>query len=109
MLKKLSQILLIIIFLMISFFVYLSVYGINTDKFNGIINEKISEKDSDFDIKLNKIKSLLVSSDNKLVQNLVKIKKRKKYKISKEFKDNYNFKNKIKILYEKINKLQKYK
>ena len=59
--------------------------------------------------KLNKIKSLLVSSDNKLVENLVKIKKRKKYKISKEFKDNYNFKNKIKILYEKINKLQKYK
>ncbi len=59
MLKKLSQILLIIIFLIISFFLYLSVYGINTDKLNGIINEKISQRDSDFDIKLNKIKIFL--------------------------------------------------
>ena len=59
MLKKLSQILLIIIFLILSFCVYLSVYGINTDKLNGIINEKISQRDSDFDIKLNKIKIFL--------------------------------------------------
>ena len=59
MLKKLSQILLIIIFLIISFCIYLSVYGINTDKLNGIINEKISQRDSDFDIKLNKIKIFL--------------------------------------------------
>ena len=59
MLKKLSQILLIIIFLIISFCVYLSVYGINTDKLNGIINEKISQRDSDLDIKLNKIKIFL--------------------------------------------------
>ncbi len=59
MLKKLSQILLIIIFLLISFCVYLSVYGINTDKLNGIINEKISQRDSDFDIKLNKVKIFL--------------------------------------------------
>ena len=47
MLKKLSQILLIIIFLIISFCVYLSVYGINTDKLNGIINEKISKRDKE--------------------------------------------------------------
>ncbi len=59
MLKKLSQILLIIIFLIISFCIYLSVYGINTDKLNGIINEKISQRDSDLDIKLNKIKIFL--------------------------------------------------
>ncbi len=59
MLKKLSQILLIIIFLIISLCVYLSVYGINTDKLNGIINEKISQRDSDFDIKFNKIKIFL--------------------------------------------------
>jgi len=59
MLKKLSQILLIIIFLIISFCIYLSVYGINTDKLNGIINEKISQRDSDFDIQLNKIKIFL--------------------------------------------------
>ncbi len=59
MLKKFSQILLIIIFLIIAFCVYLSVYGINTDKLNGIINEKISQRDSDFDIKLDKIKIFL--------------------------------------------------
>jgi len=59
MLKKLSQILLIIIFLIISFCIYLSIYGINTDKLNGIINEKISQRDNDFDIKLNKIKIFL--------------------------------------------------
>ncbi len=59
MLKKISQIFLIIIFLIIAFCVYLSVYGINTDKLNGIINEKISQRDSDFDIKLDKIKIFL--------------------------------------------------
>ena len=56
MVRTLSRIFLVIIFLMISFCVYLSVYGINTDKLNRIINEKISQRDSDFDIKLNKIK-----------------------------------------------------
>ncbi len=59
MLRILSKILFIIIFLIVSFCVYLSVYGINTDKLNGIINEKISKRDSDFDIKLNKIKIFL--------------------------------------------------
>ena len=59
MLKKLSQILLIVIFLIFAFCVYLSVYGINTDKLNGIINEKISQRDSDFDVKLDKIKIFL--------------------------------------------------
>mgnify|MGYP001489323551 CR=1 FL=1 len=60
MLRTLSQILLILIFLIISFCTYLSIYGINTDKLNGIINEKISQKDSDFDIKLDKIKIFLM-------------------------------------------------
>ncbi len=59
MLRTLSQIIFIIIFLIISFCIYLSVYGINTDKLNGIINEKISQRDNDFDIKLNKIKIFL--------------------------------------------------
>ena len=59
MLKKLFQTLLIIFFLIIAFCVYLSVYGINTDRLNGIINEKISQRDSDFDIKLDKIKIFL--------------------------------------------------
>ncbi len=66
MLKKLSQILLIVIFLIISFCIYLSIYGINTDKLNGIINEKISQRDSDFDIKLNKIKIFLDIGNFKL-------------------------------------------
>jgi len=66
MLKKLSQILLIIIFLTIAFCVYLSVYGINTDKFNKIISEKISQRDSNFDIKLNKIKIFLDIGNFKL-------------------------------------------
>ena len=59
MFRTISQILLITIFLIISFCVYLSIYGINTDKLNGIINEKISQRNSDFDIKLNKIKIFL--------------------------------------------------
>jgi len=66
MLRVLSQLLLVIIFLMISFCIYLSVYGINTDKFNGIINEKISKRDSNFDIKLNKIKIFLDIGNFKL-------------------------------------------
>ena len=66
MLRVLSQILLVIIFFMISFCVYLSVYGINTDKFNRIISEKISKRDSNFDIKLNKIKIFLDVGNFKL-------------------------------------------
>jgi len=66
MLKKLFQTLLIIFFLIIAFCVYLSVYGINTDRLNGIINEKISQRDSDFDIKLDKIKIFLDIGNFKL-------------------------------------------
>jgi len=66
MLRKISQIILIVIFILILFCVYLSVYGINTDKLNGIINEKISQKDSDFDIELNKIKIFLDLGNFKL-------------------------------------------
>ena len=91
MLKKLSQILLIIIFLVISFCVYLSVYGINTDKLNGIINEKISQRDSDFDIKLNKIKIFLDIGSFKIEAKTKTIKKdillsidKKKYIFNKQ-------------------------
>ena len=66
MLRTLSRILLAIIFLIISFCVYLSVYGIDTDKLNGIVNEKISQRDNDFDIKLNKIKIFLDIGNFKL-------------------------------------------
>ena len=66
MLRILSQIILILIFLLVSFCIYLSIYGINTDKFNKIISEKISLRDSDFDIKLNKIKIFLDIGNLKL-------------------------------------------
>jgi len=66
MLRTLSKILLIIILLIISFCAYLSVYGINTDKFNYIISEKISERNNDFNIKLNKIKIFLDIGNLKL-------------------------------------------
>ncbi len=66
MLRILSQILFVIIFLMISFCIYLSVYGIKTDKFNRIISEKISQRDSDFGVELNKIKIFLDIASLKL-------------------------------------------
>ena len=66
MLRTLSRIFLVIIFFVISFCVYLSFYGISTDKLNGIINEKISQRDSNFDIKLNKIKIFLDIGNLKL-------------------------------------------
>ncbi len=51
------------------------------------------------------LKSLIITSENKLFNDLLKIKNKKKIKVSRKFKESYNFKNKIKILYEKINKL----
>ena len=86
MLKKLSQILLVIIFLIILFCVYLSVYGINTDKLNGIINEKISQRDSDFDIQLNKIKIFLDIGSIKLeakTKNPIVFYKKKQNRVTK--------------------------
>jgi hypothetical protein len=55
--------------------------------------------------KTKKLKCLLVTSKTKLLKNLIKIKDKKKGGISKEFNKIYNFKNKIKEFYEKINKL----
>ena len=66
MLRRFSQIILILVFFLFSFCIYLSVYGINTDKFNDIISQKISERDNDFDIKLNKIKIFLDLGNLKL-------------------------------------------
>ena len=51
------------------------------------------------------LKSLIITSENKLLKNLIKIKNKRKKKVSREFKKNYNFKSKIKIFYEKISKL----
>jgi len=66
MIRTLSQILFVSILLIISFCVYLSIYGLNTDKFNRIITEKISERDSNFDIKLKNIKIFLNVGNFKL-------------------------------------------
>jgi hypothetical protein len=53
----------------------------------------------------NNLKSLIITKEGRLLNSLVKIKNIKKTKASKKFRENYNFKNKIKIFYEKINKL----
>ena len=53
---------------------------------------------------LNKVNNLIITSNKNLVKNLIKISKNKST-ISKGFKNYYNFENKIKKLYEKINKI----
>ena len=51
------------------------------------------------------LKSLIITSDNKLFNDMLKIKNKKKIKVSRKFRENYNFRNNIKFFYEKINKL----
>ena len=65
MVKKLIQIIIILILLFISFCLYLSIYGLNTNKFNNIISKKISEKNKNFTVNFDKIKIFLnISSFN---------------------------------------------
>ena len=59
MVKRFIQLVLSLFLLVIFFLVYLSIYGISTDKFNDLITQKISEKNQSVDIKLNKIKIFL--------------------------------------------------
>ena len=59
MVKKLIQLVLLLLLLSILFVSYLSIYGISTDKFNNLITQKISERNQNLDIKLNKIKIFL--------------------------------------------------
>ena len=51
MVKRIIQITLFLLLLLIIFFIYLSIYGISTNKFNNLISEKISERDKNLEIK----------------------------------------------------------
>jgi len=57
--------------------------------------------------KIIKLNSLIITSEKNFLNNLFTIKKKSKkiFKVRKEFKDNYNFKNKIKFFYDRINQL----
>ena len=59
MVKRLIQIIIILVLLLISFCLYLSIYGLNTNKFNDLISKKISEKNKNFTITFDKIKIFL--------------------------------------------------
>ena len=59
MAKKFIQISIILFLFLIFFLVYLSIYGISTDKFNNLISEKITERNRHINIKLSKIKIFL--------------------------------------------------
>ena len=59
MVKRIIQITLFLFLILIIFFTYLSIYGVSTDKFNNLISEKISERDKNLEINLNKIKIFL--------------------------------------------------
>ncbi len=59
MVKRLIQLLIILVLLFISLCLYLSIYGLNTSKFNDLISKKISEKNKNFIINFDKIKIFL--------------------------------------------------
>ena len=59
MVKRLIQIIIILVLLFISFCLYLSIYGLNTNKFNDLISKKISERNKNFTITFDKIKIFL--------------------------------------------------
>ena len=59
MVKRIIQITFFLILLIIIFLIYLSLYGVSTDRFNKLVSEKISERDKNLDINLNEIKIFL--------------------------------------------------
>ena len=59
MVKRLIQLISFFFLFILSFLIYLSIYGVSTDKFNNLISEKISERNENLDISLNKIKIFL--------------------------------------------------
>ena len=59
MVKRIIQISLFLLLIFIIFITYLSIYGFNTNKFNNLISEKISERDKNLKINLNEIKIFL--------------------------------------------------
>ena len=59
MVKRLIQLISFLLLIILSFLIYLSIYGISTNKFNNLISEKISERNENLNINLNKIKIFL--------------------------------------------------
>ena len=59
MIKRIAQLILFLLLILISFLIYLSIYGISTNKFNNLISEKIIERDKNLNINFNKIKIFL--------------------------------------------------
>ena len=59
MIKKISITFLFIIILFIAFLIYLSIYGIETTKFNSLIKNEIKSYNSKLDIKVKSVKLLL--------------------------------------------------
>ena len=59
MVKKLIQLISFLILIIFLFLIYLSIYGVSTDKFNNLISEKISERNENLNINLNSIKIFL--------------------------------------------------
>ena len=59
MVKRLIQIFLIFIFIFVLFCIYLSIYGVSTNKFNDLVNKKITEKNQFISLEIDKIKIFL--------------------------------------------------
>ena len=59
MVKRLIQLISFLLLIILLFLIYLSIYGVSTDKFNNLISEKISERHENLNINLNKIKIFL--------------------------------------------------
>ena len=57
--KIISKLLLILSFLLIIFISYLSIFGVETDKFNSQISSKIKDINNNLSVELNKIKLVL--------------------------------------------------
>ena len=59
MVKRIIQITLFLLLIFIIFLMYLSIYGVSTDRFNNLVSEKISQRDKNLEINFNKIKIFL--------------------------------------------------
>ena len=117
MFKNFIKITLFLLLFVILFFTYLSIYGISTDRFNNLISQKITERDKNLNINLNKIKIFLNISEFNLElktnkpkvffkNNEIKIKSiSTDLPLKSLFSKKINFKE-IKILTDK-NKIQK--
>ena len=105
MIKKISITFFFIIILFIAFLIYLSIYGIETTKFNSLIKNEIKSYNSKLDIKVKSVKLLLdlkkfsvniKSLDPVIVYNNKNINLKQLstiFSIDSYFNNNYGFKN----------------